>query len=67
MLHGAEPKVLPVLHYPISGGGMHSPFPLFLGDLETRLLFDEDALLSLIESCAEEVLPVVSLSRIMLS
>lgn len=44
-----------------------SPFPLFLGDLEIRLLLDVDTPLSLMESWAEEVLPVVSLSRIILS
>ncbi len=34
---------------------MDSPFPLFLGDLETLLLLDDDIPLSLIESCVDEV------------
>lgn len=43
------------------------PLPLFLGDLDTLLLLEVDTPLSLMESWADEALPVVSLSRIMLS
>lgn len=39
----------------------------FLGDLDVLGRPEEDIPLSLIESCAEEALPVASLSRIMLS
>ena len=44
-----------------------SPFALFLGNLELLVLPEDDTPLSLMESWAEEALPVASLSRIMLS
>lgn len=43
------------------------PFDLFLGALELLVRPEEDIPLSLIESWADEALPVASLSRIMLS
>lgn len=43
------------------------PFVRFLGNLEFLVLPEDDIPLSLIESCAEDALPVASLSRIMLS
>lgn len=45
----------------------YSPFALFLGNLELLVLPEDDIPLSLMESCAEDALPVASLSRIMLS
>ena len=44
-----------------------SPFALFLGYLDVLVLPEDDMPLSLMESWAEEALPVASLSRIMLS
>lgn len=43
------------------------PADLFFGDFKLLMRLGEDIPLSLIESCAEEALPVASLSRIMLS
>lgn len=43
------------------------PFALFLGYLELLALPEDEMPLSLMESWAEEALPVASLSRIMLS
>ena len=54
-------------HHDQTFSWFRSPFPLFLGVLEALFLLDEVAALSLMESCGDEVLPVVSLSRIMLS